>query len=93
MVKINWTSQAKNDLISIAEYIAKDSQKFAKIQIKIIRSRTNQLIKFPNSGRIVPEISDPEIREIIIGNYRLIYRTVSDQQIDILAVHHSARKL
>lgn len=93
MVKINWTTQAKNDLISIAEYIGQNSKKYARIQIQRIRERVRQLPKHPNSGRIVPELENPRIRELVLGNYRIIYCLVSDERIDILTVHHSARLL
>lgn len=71
MVKINWTPQSKNDLISIAEFIAQDSAKFAKIQIKRIRERVVQLASFPYSGREVPELENPRIRELVLGNFRI----------------------
>ena len=93
MVKINWTTQAKTDLINIAEFIARDSKKFAKIQISRIRQRTQQIADFPHSGRTVPELNDKDIREVIIGNYRIIYRIVNENRVDILTVHHSARIL
>jgi len=93
MVKINWTPQSKNDLISIAEYIAQDSRKYARIQVQRIRERARQLATLPNSGRIVPELGNPKIREVILGNYRIIYFTATDERIDILTVHHSAKLL
>lgn len=93
MVKINWTSQSKNDLISIAEYIAQDSRKYAKLQIKKIRDHSRQLCHYPNAGRVVPELENPRIRELIMGNYRIIYLIVTEERIDILTVHHSAKLL
>ena len=48
-----------------------------------------RLIDFPQSGRIVPEIGDRSIREIILGNYRIIYRLRSEA-VEILTVHHGA---
>ena len=93
MVKINWTPQSKGDLISIADFIAQDSTKYAKIQVKRIRERVRQLSSFPNSGREVPELDNPRIREIILGSYRIIYLIATDERIDILTIHHSARLL
>lgn len=93
MVKVSWTTQAKNDLISIAEFIGQNSKKYARIQIQRIRERTTQLKEHPNSGREVPELEDTRIRELILGNYRIIYCIVSDERVDILTVHHSARLL
>ncbi len=43
MVLINWTLQAKEDLKSIAEYISRDSKRYAKLQIFKIRNRTKIL--------------------------------------------------
>lgn len=91
MVQINWTLQSKNDLKSIAEYIAKDSKKYAKFQVQKIRQRTKILTSQIYIGKIVPEIDKENIRELIEGNYRIIYFIVNEERIDILTVHHSAR--
>ncbi|MBA3899138.1 MAG: type II toxin-antitoxin system RelE/ParE family toxin [Bacteroidetes bacterium] len=93
MVKINWTGQATEDLTNIAEFIKKDSEKFARITVRNIRDRARQLKQLPTSGKIVPEIEKTEIRELIFGNYRIIYKIFSTTRIDILTVHHSARQL
>lgn len=93
MVKLNWTPQSKGDLVAIAEYIGQDSKKYARIQIQRIRARARQLIEYPESGRIVPEIGDPAIKELVIGTYRIIYHLHSNQRVDIITVHHSARLL
>ena len=77
MVRINWTLQAKDDLKSIAEYISRDSKQYAKLQILRIRYRTRVLKSQIHIGRIVREISEENIREIIEGKYRIIYKIVS----------------
>jgi addiction module RelE/StbE family toxin len=93
MVRINWTFQAREDLKNIADYISIYSVRYAKLQVVIIRTRTNVLKQHIESGKIVSEINDKCIREVIEGNYRIIYKIVSENQIDILTVHHSARDL
>ena len=93
MAKLNWTLQAKEDLDSIARYIGKDSVKYAKLQIKRIRNKASQLIKFPELGRPLPELGTFELRELIEGNYRIIYRVKSDERVDIITVHHSSKNL
>lgn len=93
MVKLNWTRQSKTDLVSIAEYIALDSRKYAKIQIQRIREKANQLKEFPVSGRVVPEYNVESVRELILGNYRIIHHIVNEERVDILTVHHSRRRL
>lgn len=47
---------------------------------------------FPESDRIVPEINEPSIRELLYGNYRIIYR-VRETLVEILTIYHSARLL
>jgi plasmid stabilization system protein ParE len=57
-----------------------------------LTQRSEQIAGFPLSGRIVPEYEAEDIREIIEKPYRIIYRIKSDQ-IDVLAVIHSAQLL
>ena len=93
MVQINWTIQAKDDLKAIADFIKQDSEKYARLQISRIRSRTHLLKTHRNSGRMVPEFDNPDIRELIEGRYRIVYKNVSENRIDILTVHHSSRDM
>jgi addiction module RelE/StbE family toxin len=93
MVRIKWTLQAKDDLKNIADYISKDSAVYARRLVIKIRKRTEILKTQIRIGKIVPEIEDPDIRELIEGNYRIIYKIISKNRIDILSVHHSARDL
>jgi len=93
MVQINWTIQAKDDLKSIAEYIKVDSVRYAKLQVIKLKSRTQILKSYQKSGRVVSEIDNEQIRELIEGNYRIIYKVISEYQVDILTIHHSARDL
>ncbi len=92
MARVKWTPQAVDDLDAIAEFISRDSPHFAGLFVADILQTANQLIDFPQSGRIVPEIGDRSIREIIQGNYRMIYRLHSEAA-EILTVHHGARLL
>ena len=93
MVQINWTVQAREDLQGIAEYISRDSPKYARLQIVRIRLRTKILSSHIYSGKLVEEINRGDIRELIEGNYRIIYRIVEKERVDILTIHHSARDL
>ena len=92
MVKILWTEIAIDDLRYIHDYIARDSKVYADRVIDKIILRVDQLENFPKSGRVVPEFEDETIRELIQGNYRIIYKT-SITQVSILRIHHSARLL
>lgn len=73
MARLNWTDLSIEDLINIAEFISKDSVKYSVIQIKRIRERAKLLKTQPFLGRIVPETKDESVRELILGNYRIIY--------------------
>jgi addiction module RelE/StbE family toxin len=93
MVKIIWTQRSLSDLKSIAEYIAKDSVKYASLTIERIIDVTKHLETNPRIGRMVPEVGrNDKIREIILGNYRIIYKITSSLAIHILTVHHSAKR-
>lgn len=93
MVKINWTDQALQDIDNIAEFISKDSLKYAKIQTQLFFERVESLFTQPELGRVVPELQKKKIRELIVGNYRIVYRIISLKRIDILTIHHSRRLL
>ena len=92
MAKVTWTDQALNDLDSICLFIARDSLQYAKLFAMRAFEATDRLEMFPKSGRVVPEIDREDIREIILGNYRIIYRTITGE-VEILTVHHGARPL
>lgn len=76
MVEINWTKQAVKDIDNIAEFIAKDSEHYARIQVRRLILSTKSLEWFPKRGKIIPEKQDPLTREIFVGSYRVIYRIV-----------------
>lgn len=93
MVEISWTRQAISDIDNIARFIAKDSERYAKIQTRRFFELVMVLQKSPKVGRIVPELNIKNIRELISGNYRIIYKILSATKVDIIAIHHSARLL
>jgi toxin ParE1/3/4 len=93
MVQIKWLPMAKNDLLEIYDYIALDSKKFAKYQIQQLQKRTLILKEHILIGKVVPEINLENIRELILGKYRIIYKIENEAEVKILMVHHSARLL
>ena len=90
MTHIAWTEPAVSDLDSIHAYIARDAEVYADAVIFEIFDSVDRLAHFPHSGRIVPEMEDDNTREVIVGNYRVIYDT-SDESVRILSVLHGAR--
>lgn len=93
MVKVNWTNKALADIDIIADYIAQESIHYARLQVSKFFGRAEQLAYFPKSGRIVPEFKSNSIRELIEGNYRIVYRIISKEEIHIVRIHHSAMPL
>ena len=93
MVKIRWTELSVDDLKSIRDYIAQNSVRYASITINRIYDRAQILSRQPLSGRIVPEFDDQKIRELIIGNYRLVYLIINEEYVEILRIYNSARLL
>ena len=87
---VKWSQPARMDLKQIHDYIAKDSKYYAKNVAQRIVEKTEKLMDFPEIGRIVPEMDDPNIRELFIYSYRLIYEITPDG-IEILAVIHGKR--
>ena len=81
---------ARTDLKQIHDYIAKDSKYYAQNVIQEIVAKTETLAEFPEIDRIVPEIGDQNIRELIVFSYRLIYE-ISVAGIEILAIIHGRR--
>ena len=92
MVEVRWTFEALEDLESIAEFIARDSPHYAQFFILDVYRATDRLVDFPESGRVVPEGKDPSLREILFGNYRIVYR-LRKHLVEILTVYHAARLL
>ncbi len=93
MVQINWTEQAVFDLKDIKSYISKNSNLYAGIVIRNLKVRTSLLKSFPKSGRIIPEIDHEDFSELIEGSYRIMYKIVDENRIDILSVFHSSKTL
>ncbi|MGA8178678.1 MAG: type II toxin-antitoxin system RelE/ParE family toxin [Desulfobacterales bacterium] len=85
-----WSIPARNDLKQIYEYIAKDSKYYATNVVENIVSKAENLNEFPEIGRIVPEIGDENVRELIIYSYRLIYEVIPND-VQILAIVHGKR--
>jgi plasmid stabilization system protein ParE len=90
--RVIWSKPAWNKLEAAAEYIAKDSPRYAAALIREARDAARSLRQFANRGRVVPEENDSSIRELLLSNYRLIYR-VREREVEILSFVHQARDL
>jgi toxin ParE1/3/4 len=90
--KIIWTPQSQEDLREIRNFIARNAPITASAFIRRLRLSVNRLREFPESGQIIRETGNPNIREVFHGSYRIIYRIDLDR-LYILTVFHGARLL
>ncbi len=84
-MKIFWTKEALLRLQEIEEYISRDNPIVAIEFVDKLISVAETLIDYPDKGRIVPELSFENIRELIHKNYRIVY-LVKKNSVDILTV-------
>jgi len=89
-MKLSWTDEALNSLIEIEDYISEDSPQKALNFVNQIILKAETLMNHPRKGRIVPEFSIPEIRELIYKNYRIEY-IIRKETLEILTVFESHR--
>ena len=78
-MRLFWTQRARRDLLAIADHIGADSPAAARRTINSLRERAGSLPPHPLAGRVVPELGKHEIRELVCGNYRLVYLIGSDR--------------
>lgn len=91
-MKVIWSQRALQDVEHIRDYIALDSPAYARPFIERLLYATRHLPQFPQSGRAMPEASNPNIREVIYQGYRIIYR-VRAETIEIVMVIHGSRNV
>jgi toxin ParE1/3/4 len=78
-MKLFWTETARQDLQAIRRYISADSPAAAKRWVSRLRERARKALHSPLAGRIVPEFFRDDIRELIEGNYRIVYQIFEDR--------------
>jgi len=91
-MKVIWSKESLDRLIEIEEFIAEDISEKAAEFIDFIVSKSFPVEENPKIGSMVPEFSDPDIRELLIKGYRLVYRIRKDW-IDILTVFEGHRQI
>ena len=89
-MQIVWSLQAKRDIVEITSHISKDKKEAALRWARSVEKKVARLRHFPKSGRAVPEVGREEIREILVGSYRIIYKL--EKTVSVLTVFHGAKK-
>lgn len=90
MAVITWSPQAARHLKTILEHLDSVAPRFSKQFASDIITHVQNLEKFPEMGRIVPERKDPRLRELIVSQYRVVYRIQGDF-IEIAFIFHGRR--
>ena len=92
VTEVRWTDQAVEDVRSIRDYIGRNSARYALLVTERLVESVERLETMPQSGRVVPEFNNEQLREVIWGSYRIVYHLLDDA-VEVLTVHHSARIL
>ncbi len=90
--QVRWSHEAATDLESIAEYISKDSPYYAASFVGEFLAAASSLDRFSTRGRVVSEVGDDTVRELLVKGYRLLFK-LGDGFVLILAVIHGRRDL
>jgi len=89
-MKARWTRRAVRDLTDIGDFIAADDPRAARAWVERLRRRAATTAKAPGAGRIVPELGRKDLRKVLLGSYRIVYR-VQRQGIVVLTVFEGHR--
>ncbi len=82
-----WTIRARADLKAIHDYIAKDSRQNAQRVVREIHRKADELAEPPRLRHKVPEVNDPQLREISAYSWRIIYYLRDDNVFIVTLVH------
>mgnify|MGYP000096119233 CR=1 FL=1 len=93
MVKITWSKQAIEDIYKIQEFYSSVATNFSLKLVDQIFEKEKLIANHPEIGRIVPEVNNSSVRELIFRNFRIIYLIFDTEQITIVTIHESSRPL
>lgn len=78
--EVVWALRARQALEDALTYVAQDSPQNASNLAARVIERADSLAEFSERGRIVPELDDPSLRELLVNPYRLLYE-VHERQV------------
>ena len=86
---IRWSPRAKARLLGCMRYIAEESQDWPTVinWRDRVYAAVETLNEFPESGSIVRELNRADIRQVVVGDYRVIYR-VKRKTPEVISVRH-----
>jgi plasmid stabilization system protein ParE len=91
VIELIWSPRAVADLEEIRAYISVDSPAYAELTIRRLLATVERLLAFPDLGRVVPERHAPDIRELISGRFRIVYRRRTGV-VEIVTVFRGSRQ-
>jgi plasmid stabilization system protein ParE len=71
---VAWSESAQTALDEVIAYIHQDSPGNARRVLVAALKAAASLETLAERGRIVPELGDPDIRELLVFRFRLLYR-------------------
>ena len=91
-MKVVWTERAWKRLTEIEAFVARDNPAAATRFVDKLVARGDALGRYPDRGRKLPEIPESGLRELVVDNYRIVYRRTSNT-IEVLTVFEGHRLL
>lgn len=91
MIELLWSPRSVADLEEIRAFIEIDAPAWADLTVRRLVAAVERLREFPDSGRMVPERQLPDLREVVSGKYRIVYRRKSDL-VEIATVFRGSRE-
>ncbi|MGH9319056.1 MAG: type II toxin-antitoxin system RelE/ParE family toxin [Vicinamibacteria bacterium] len=90
--RVVWAPRSRYDIRLVCHFLERDSPEAAKKFAQAVIRAGRSLADFSERGRVVPELGEPNVRELFISSYRLIYE-VSQDRVAVLRVIHGSRDL
>lgn len=91
-MKVTWSACGRRTAADAGDYIARDRPETAAEWVEKLVARVDLLGRFPQSGRIVPELGKPDLREVVVPPFRIIYR-IEPKRVYVLAIWHGRQVL
>ena len=85
-----WARRARSDLKLAVAHISESSPDAARTFASATIEAARSLSRLCERGRIVPELGEEGVRELLLGRYRLVYE-VFPNQVGVVRIIHASR--
>lgn len=92
MSRVSYAPQAEDDLVGIADYIARDKPEAARRWVERLRETCETLATQPEMGELRSEFGVVGCRSFSLGKYVIFFRPV-DHGIEVARVVHGSRDM